>query len=75
MTRTMRQLLVLFLTMGALQLTTGQTCPNMCSGHGACSSEGTCICETDWVIAADCSEKVRCGVGAWWEGAGAGRHT
>jgi|MDSY01.2.fsa_nt_gb hypothetical protein len=53
-----RLLAVLVLLLGALQLAFAQTCPNRCSGHGACGTEGVCICETGWTLSPDCSEQV-----------------
>lgn len=30
-------------------------CPNSCTGHGYCQTDGTCECYTGWTIAPDCS--------------------
>jgi len=60
-------LLVLLLCLGALGFNDNGACPNDCSGHGRCSQENACICDTNWATAPDCSLAV-CPSGYSWNG-------
>ena len=40
-------------------------CPNQCSLHGTCNSDGTCTCDNGWDYAADCSLRT-CPTGKAW---------
>lgn len=36
----------------------GSQCPNLCSGHGSCNSNGMCNCYPQW-MEGDCSQSIK----------------
>ena len=40
-------------------------CPNICSGHGKCTSDSVCHCDSGWDVVADCSQR-RCPYDIAW---------
>lgn len=42
-------------------------CANDCTGHGRCSQENACICDSKWSVVADCSQTT-CPSGISWVG-------
>jgi len=61
---TMTRLIFLLLRVGLFIYSAhraGASCPNQCSGHGECTTENVCRCDSGWTYHADCSSRAASG--------------
>ena len=61
--------LIAFIVFVSTFLYTSGNCPNMCNGHGVCTTDNVCVCESFYEVASDCSQK-SCPTGNAWASKG-----